>query len=128
MKNINLENFINIFQTMFFSLGAGFSPSSGPVLESDLQLYPFQKWQYFLFIPKYVQCSEMGCFSSKDMQTPPQSPRSGHIYMTDAQCAGTIEKSIFRFLFFELLLIVFTIYKWQEKKIGHFWSVIGIKW
>ena len=30
--------------------------------------------------------------------------------MTDAECAETNEKSIFRFLFFELWLIVFTIF------------------
>ena len=33
------------------------------------------------------------------MQTP---LRSGHIYMEDAQCAGTNEKSILQFLLFEI--------------------------
>ena len=37
---------------------------------------------------------------SKDMQTPPL--RSGHIFRKDALCAEMNEKSIFRFLFFEL--------------------------
>ena len=32
------------------------------------------------------------------------------IFMKDAQCAESNKKSIFRFLFFELSLIVFTIY------------------
>ena len=44
------------------------------------------------------------------MQTPPAPLRSGHIYMKDAHCAAPNEKSIFRFLFFELWPIVFTFY------------------
>ena len=36
--------------------------------------------------------------------------RSGHIYMKDVHSAESNEKSYFRFLFFELWLIVFTIY------------------
>ena len=36
-----------------------------------------------------------------DMQTPPPL-RNDQIFMKDAQCAETNEKSIFRFLFYEL--------------------------
>ena len=36
--------------------------------------------------------------------------RCALIYMMDAECAETNEKSNFRFLFFELWLIAFTIY------------------
>ena len=36
--------------------------------------------------------------------------RSGPIYTKDAHSAVSIEKSIFRFLFYELWLIVFKIY------------------
>ena len=50
-----------------------------------------------------------GFFPTNDMQAP--SPlRSGNICMKDAHSAESNEKSIFRFLFFELWLIVFTIY------------------
>ena len=35
---------------------------------------------------------------------PPPPFRSGHLYMKDAHCAGTNEKSSFRFLVFELLV------------------------
>ena len=62
--------------------------------------------------------------TSKDMHTPPPFLKSGHIYMKDAyhctylSCkyahfwgsAESTEKSYFRFLFFELWLIVFVIY------------------
>ena len=47
---------------------------------------------------------------SKDMQTPPL--RSGHIYMKDARNAASNEKScirFFRFLFFVLWLIAYTL-------------------
>ena len=55
--------------------------------------------------------SSIGFFPTKDMQNPPHTPlRSGHIYMKDAHSAESNEKSIFRFLFFELWLIVFTIH------------------
>ena len=43
-----------------------------------------------------------GLFPIKDMQTLPPSLRNSQIYMKDANCAETNEKSIFRFLFFEL--------------------------
>ena len=50
---------------------------------------------------------------SKDMQIPPTAPlRNSRIFMKDAQCAETNEKYIFRFfrfLFFELWSILFTI-------------------
>ena len=36
--------------------------------------------------------------------------KSVQIFMKDLECAETNEKSIFQFLFFELWLIVFTIY------------------
>ena len=43
----------------------------------------------------------MGYFPTNDMQTP--APLSfDPIFMDDAQCAETNEKSIFRFLFFKL--------------------------
>ena len=48
------------------------------------------------------------------MQTPPPPPPPlsfDPIFMKDAECAESNEKSIFRFLFFELWLIVFTIYQ-----------------
>ena len=41
---------------------------------------------------------------SKDMQNPPPL-RTGHLYMKDAQCAETNEKSYFRFLVFDLLVV-----------------------
>ena len=41
---------------------------------------------------------------------------TGHIYMKYAHCAETNEKSIFRFLIFELWLIVFEIFRQQDKK------------
>ena len=47
----------------------------------------------------------------KDMQTP--TSQRGHIYMKDAHCGETNEKSIFqvlRCLFFELWLILFAIF------------------
>ena len=43
----------------------------------------------------------------KDPSPPPL--RSGHIHMKDAHSAESNEKSYFRFLFFQLWLIVFTI-------------------
>ena len=54
-------------------------------------------------------------FPTKDMQKPsPPCPfRSTPIFMKDAYSAESNEKSIFQFLFFELWLIVFTIYGWH---------------
>ena len=57
-------------------------------------------------------------FKTKDMQTPHNHPyssplRSSHIYIEDAHSAESNEKSyirFFRFLFFELWLIIFKIY------------------
>ena len=43
------------------------------------------------------------------MQTPPL--RSGRIYIKDTHCGEPNEKLIFQFLFFDLWLIVFTIFK-----------------
>ena len=43
----------------------------------------------------------------------PPSLRSDHIYMTDAHSAESNENSYFRFLFFELQLIVLTIYQYD---------------
>ena len=57
--------------------------------------------------------AHIGPVPSKDMQT---SLSFAPIYMKDAPSAESIEKSISRFLFFELWLIVFTIY-W-----GHTWN------
>ena len=55
------------------------------------------------------------CFSQlRICRQPPHILSNGHIYMKDAQCAKTNEKIIFRFmriLFFELWLILFTIFK-----------------
>ena len=47
--------------------------------------------------------------------TPPFPLRSGHIHVKDAHCAETNKKSIFRFLFFNLRLIVYTIYRWHTQ-------------
>ena len=44
------------------------------------------------------------------MEMPPLRLRIDFIYMKDAHSAGPNEKLIFQFLFFELWLIVFTIY------------------
>ena len=64
-------------------------------------------------IDRYFPKSNLfqGFFPTKDMQAPLLPPlRSGHIDMKDAECAEKNEKLIFRFLLFELWLIVFTIY------------------
>ena len=45
-------------------------------------------------LPSHLQ---LGPVPSKDMQTPPL--RNGPIFMKNAQCAETNEKSIFRFIF-----------------------------
>ena len=47
------------------------------------------------------------------MQASCLSPRNGPILKEDARSDESNEKSIFLFLFFELLLIVFTIYGWH---------------
>ena len=47
----------------------------------------------------------LGLSPINDMQTPTRSEMNGQIYMKDAHCAETIEKSIFlflRFLVFEI--------------------------
>ena len=60
--------------------------------------------------------THIGPVPSKDMQT---SLSFAPIFMKDAPSAESIEKSISRFLFFELWLIVFTIYqKFTDKKKG----------
>ena len=48
---------------------------------------------------KTAQNDQMGVFPSNDMQTPP--PSFDPVFIDDAQCAETNEKSIFRFSFFE---------------------------
>ena len=56
--------------------------------------------------------TKLGPVLSKDMETPPL--KNGQILMKDAQCAETKEKSVFqflRFLFFELLRILFIIFE-----------------
>ena len=57
-----------------------------------------------IFDPSRYTC--IGLFLVNDMQTPPL--RNGYIYMKDAQCTETNEKSIFRFLFFELWSILYS--------------------
>ena len=66
---------------------------------------------YQKYREKYGLIKLTGFFLTKDMQT--TTLRSGHIYMKDAYSSESNEKSIFRFflfLFFELWLIVSTIY------------------
>ena len=58
----------------------------------------------------------MGPVPSKDMQTPPHTSFAP-IFMKDTQSTESNDKSNFRFLFFELWLIVSTIYK-QTKNLG----------
>ena len=56
---------------------------------------------------------KFGFFPTKGMQTTPLPLRIAPIFMKDAHSAESNEKSIFRFLFFELWLIVFIIYGWH---------------
>ena len=55
----------------------------------------------------------IGFFPTKDVQTPPL--RSGHSYMKDAECAESNEKSIFRFLFYELWSFLYANFRWIFK-------------
>ena len=70
-------------------------------------------WCLYIFIQKkYLRCWIIyGLFLIKNMQTPPL--RSGYIYMTNAHCVETNEKSILRYLFFELWLIIFQVFRWN---------------
>ena len=58
----------------------------------------------------YTEYKSKGFFPIKDVQIPPPPLKSGHIYMKDGLSAESNEKSYFIFLFFELWVIVFTIY------------------
>ena len=84
----------------------------GRSLQSNLVFVLFSiQWYFFQFYAT-INYWYLGLVPSKDMQTP-TAFRSGHIYMKDAHNSESIEKPHFRFfryLFFELWLIVFTIY------------------
>ena len=62
--------------------------------------------QTFFFFSKVFKFK--GPVPRNDKQIPPLS--FDPTFMKDGQCAESNEKSIFRFLFFELWLIVFTVY------------------
>ena len=72
----------------------------------------------------------LGPVTKKDMQTPvPLLLRSGHLYVKDAQCAETNEKSFFRFSVFELLFAREITIRLQRKncsKVAKFTENIGI--
>ena len=73
--------------------------------------YPIEQMKEIFYISfvvcRYVTTSfESGQFSFTDIQT--LLPlRNGHIYMRDAECAEANEKSIFRFIIFELLSFLY---------------------
>ena len=63
--------------------------------------YNFEKKNSHNFF--FPQNALKSCFPTKDMQTP--LLRSAHLYIEDAQCAETNEKSYYRFLFLELAIV-----------------------
>ena len=70
-----------------------------------IYMYVYMRMYQVMYI--YMYWSE-GLSLGRICRTPP--PQKGHIYVKDAHSAESNEKSIFRFLFFELWLIVFTIH------------------
>ena len=68
---------------------------------------------FFLTVPNM---NERLCH--KEGYADPPSLRSGHLYIKDAQCAETNEKSYIRFLVFELL-VAKDLTIWLQKKISY---------
>ena len=68
---------------------------------------------------QYIIFKQLKALSQLSICRPlsPPSLRNDHIVMKPAQCAETNEKSIFLFLFFELLLILYS--KFTESSDSH---------